>query len=83
MSPYSLIYPNMVLKFYNTLTRKNEVVKLIKDVEVPLEVKKLADERLLAKKNKDFKKADQLRDKIKVAGFSINDIVDGYEINKL
>jgi cysteinyl-tRNA synthetase len=83
MSPYSLIYPNMVLKFYNTLTRKNEVVKLIKDVEVPLEVKKLADERLLAKKNKDIKKADQLRDKIKVAGFSINDIVDGYEINKL
>jgi cysteinyl-tRNA synthetase len=36
-----------------------------------------------AKKSKDFKKADELREKIKSLGFSINDTKDGFELMKV
>jgi cysteinyl-tRNA synthetase len=49
---------------------------------VPEEVKKLAEERWNAKKGKDFKKADELRQKVLKMGFVINDKTDGFEIRK-
>lgn len=52
-------------------------------ISVPAEIKKLAEERLAAKKSKDFKKADELREKIKAKGYSVNDTKDGWEIVKL
>jgi len=52
-------------------------------VSVPSEVKKLAEERLSAKKKKDFKLADELREKINKLGFAVNDNADGYEIKNL
>ncbi|HPD81877.1 MAG TPA: cysteine--tRNA ligase [Candidatus Pacearchaeota archaeon] len=51
-------------------------------VEIPVEVEKLAKEREKARKNKDWKKSDELRDKINKLGFIINDKIDGYEIKK-
>ena len=51
-------------------------------IEVPEEVKKLAEERMKAKKLKDFKHADEIREKIKKLGFLINDTLDGYEVKK-
>jgi cysteinyl-tRNA synthetase len=50
--------------------------------EVPAEIKKLAEERLVAKKKKDFKLADKLREKINKLGFVINDTANGYELKK-
>lgn len=52
-------------------------------IKVPIEVKKLAEERLEAKKKKDWKLADELRAKINKLGFAVNDTADGYEIRKL
>jgi cysteinyl-tRNA synthetase len=52
-------------------------------IDIPEEVKKLAQERLLAKKNKDFKKSDELRLQIKNLGFIINDTPGGYEMKKV
>lgn len=45
---------------------------------IPEEVKKLAEERLQARNNKDWAKSDELRDKIKDLGFEINDTEGGY-----
>ena len=47
------------------------------------EVEKLADQRYQAKKNKDFKNADALRDKITEIGYEILDTADGYKLRKL
>ena len=51
-------------------------------IKIPEEVKKLVDEREQARKDKDWKKADQLRDKINKLGFIINDTKDGASIEK-
>ena len=52
-------------------------------VKIPKEIKALAEERLVARKEKDWKKSDELRDKINAAGFAINDESDGtYKLNK-
>jgi cysteinyl-tRNA synthetase len=52
-------------------------------IEIPKEIKSLAEERLSAKKNKDFKKSDELREKLKSAGWNIKDSKDGYELEKI
>jgi len=46
---------------------------LEEEIEIPAEVKKLADEREEARLNKDFSKADDLREKIHELGFEIED----------
>lgn len=47
---------------------------LVKDeVEIPKEVQELINERNVARENKDWKKSDEIRDKIKKLGFNIKD----------
>lgn len=43
------------------------------DKEIPEEIKRLIVEREIARKNKDFKKADEIRDMIKTKGYDVND----------
>lgn len=50
--------------------------------EIPSEVKKLASERWKAKKEKEWKTADELRAKIDELGFKVKDSPEGYEIEK-
>jgi cysteinyl-tRNA synthetase len=50
--------------------------------QVKVSVKKIAKERLEARKNKDFKKADELRKKIEKMGFEIEDLGEKYKIKK-
>lgn len=52
-------------------------------VEIPNSVKKLVEEREKARKEKNFKLADELREKIKKAGFSVDDTDDGARVRKL
>ena len=47
---------------------------------IPEEIKKLAEEREQARKNKEWKIADKLRDKINDLGFNISDKPEGYLI---
>lgn len=51
-------------------------------IEIPSEVKKLAEQRWTAKRVKNFKLADELRQKISNLGFMVNDTKDGWEIKK-
>lgn len=60
----------------NLVALKNE------SVEIPPEVIDLAEQRVAAKKMKDFALCDILRDKISELGFEIMDTKDGYEIKK-
>ncbi len=52
------------------------------EIEIPTEVIALAEERLKARKAKDFKTADALREKIMQMGFIVIDTKDGYLIKK-
>lgn len=53
----------------------------VEKIKIPEEIKKLVEERENARKKKDFKKADELRDKIKKKGFIVED-VDGKSVVK-
>jgi len=51
--------------------------------EIPEEIKTLAEQRLQAKKDKNFALSDELRNKIKELGYEIKDNKDGYEVKKI
>ena len=52
------------------------------DVKIPKEVLKLVKERETARKKKDWKKADELRDEIKEKGFVVDDTGEGSKVWK-
>lgn len=52
------------------------------EADIPADVKKLADDRLDAKRAKNYALADELRAKIEDLGYEIQDRKDGYEIIK-
>ena len=51
--------------------------------EIPEEVKKLLEEREQARQKKDFKKSDELRDKINSLGYEVKDTESGQKINRI
>ena len=51
-------------------------------INIPDEIKELVDEREKARKNKDWKKADELRNIIAKKGWSLNDTAEGPVIHK-
>ena len=51
-------------------------------VEIPEEIKKLAEEREKARLAQDFQKSDELRKKIADMGYGIKDTDEGYKISK-
>jgi len=53
-----------------------------KKSEVPEEVLHLVEERTKAKEKKDFKRADEIRKKIKEMGFELVDKKDGVEVKE-
>jgi cysteinyl-tRNA synthetase len=51
--------------------------------EAPKKVVQLAEERELARKDKDWKTADELREKIKQLGYTVADDKEGYKLSKV
>ncbi len=49
-------------------------------IELPEEILKIVEERKLARENKDWKKSDELRDKLSNLGYTVKDTKDGMEI---
>ncbi|HMS63810.1 MAG TPA: cysteine--tRNA ligase [Ignavibacteria bacterium] len=64
------------LNFNNIEKEKNEI-------EIPEDVLMLIEKRKDAKKNRDFKSADEIRNEIREKGFDILDTKSGVEIKKL
>jgi cysteinyl-tRNA synthetase len=54
-----------------------------KEVTVPLDILALAEARAAAKKSKDFKRADAIRDELKAKGWVIEDTPKGPKLKKL
>jgi len=52
------------------------------DVELPQEVKQLAEARVQARLAKDFRKSDELRDKLNALGWEARDTKDGQKITR-
>ena len=61
------------------LNLKNEILREKTKIEANEAIYELLKERKLARKNKDWKKSDEIRDKIQSLGFEIKDI-DGEQI---
>ena len=55
----------------------------LKEDTIPEEVKKLVEEREEARKNKNFKKSDELRKKINSLGYEIKDTDGGQKVSKI
>ena len=51
-------------------------------IEVPSEIEAIAQERLVARQNKDWAKSDELRDLLAQKGYEIKDSKDGYTLTK-
>ena len=50
--------------------------------EIPAEVVAVAEERLQARREKNWAKSDELRDKLKQLGYAVKDSKDGYTLEK-
>jgi len=82
----SLALSEYAAETLTTFEKMNKVFGLKlpeKEMKIPENVKRLADKRQEARKNKDFQKADELRKEIEKMGYTIEDLGDGYKIKKL
>lgn len=81
LEPKSNDLYNLVLKFDKALGLKlDEAFVIKKENSIPQEVQAIAEERWIAKKAKNWAKADELRNKLINMGYTIKDSKDGYEI---
>jgi cysteinyl-tRNA synthetase len=55
----------------------------LKEEKIPEKIKKLAEEREQARQNKNFKKSDELREKVNSLGYEIKDTNEGQKISKI
>lgn len=72
----------LLLQFDRILGLDLKRIKPPRKEKIPAEIIKLAEERLQARRQKDWKKADELRRKIQEQGYIIGDTSAGYEITK-
>lgn len=75
-------------KCLNLLTELTDVLGLLQDKEevggeVDEELQKLIDERQAARKAKDFKRADEIRDMLKAQGIILEDTPQGVKITRV
>ncbi len=65
---------NAVCSVLGILTREKD--------DLPAEIRRMAEERAEARKNKDWKRSDELRDAIRAAGYILEDTKQGQKIRK-
>jgi len=72
---------------YETIKKMDEVFGLDllkkKEIKISSDVQKLVDEREKYRREKNWKKADELREKIKRKGFLVDDIGEGGRVKKI
>ena len=68
----------------NTLTSLCDVLGLMmkKGGELPADIQALADSRAQARKDRDWKKSDELRDQLKSLGYIVEDTKEGQKVRK-
>ena len=72
---------------YSTIKKMDEVLGLKlfekENLKIPTEIKKLSEERQNYRKEKNWQKADELREKLKSLGWNIKDKKEGYELERI
>lgn len=73
---------NNVIDLYKKFDKIFSVIDFDKEdkEELPEDVAKLANERVEARKNKDYQKSDEIRDALKEMGWIVEDSADGQSI---
>ena len=66
------------------LTELCDVLGLLmkKASDLPADIQALADARVQARKDKDWKKSDELRDQLKALGYTVEDTKEGQKVRK-
>ena len=76
---------NQIKKTYSLLglfTKHYSEVLKEDAVEIPEDIKAIAEERFLARQNKDWAKSDELRAVLSDKGYDVKDAKDGYTLTK-
>jgi len=58
----------------------DSILDILKDQSIPTEIQRLAQKRDEARKNKDFKESDKIREELLNKGYEIRDKQEGYII---
>ena len=72
-----------LLDWWNRINRTLAVEPDADADAVPAEVQRLLDERAAARKEKDFRRSDELRDAIAAHGWAVKDTKDGQKVTRL
>ena len=62
------------------LSLNSEICKKGKNEKIPIEIQNILDDRENARKSKDFKKSDELRNKLLNLGYEVKDTAEGQKI---
>ena len=74
------------VKILSFLEKCNQVLVFLpleKEAEIPQEIQQAAEKRMQARKDKNFKLADELRDFISSKGYHLEDTPQGIRVKKL
>ena len=77
----SKAYAKAALDIFNELTGVLGIIKS-KEISIDEDVEALVEERQQARKNKDFARADEIRDELKARGYTLKDTPQGVQIIK-
>ncbi|MFA5340495.1 MAG: cysteine--tRNA ligase [Clostridia bacterium] len=72
----------LLMDFDKILALNLDKKRIDAEEDLPDDIKNLAEQRIDARKNKNWKMSDELRDEIKRLGYSINDTPNGQVIKK-
>ena len=76
-------FAELLDKFDSVLGIKISEKPAEEKVEIPSEILQIAEERILARKNKDWAKSDELRNLIIQKGYEVKDTKNGQKIEKI
>jgi cysteinyl-tRNA synthetase len=72
-----------IISFMKEINKVLGVIEFKKEEKIPADIKKLIDEREKARADKDWSKADKIRDELKSKGILLDDTSDGVRIKRV
>ena len=76
---------SVIVKAYETLSSITDVLGLLMqkaEIKLPDEIQALVDARVLARKNKDWKKSDEIRAELQQKGYIVEDTAQGQSVRR-
>ncbi len=72
-------------KVYDLMFKFDKVLGILEEKEekISKDIKKLVEEREKARKNKDYKRADKIRDELRKKGFIVEDTKEGPRLKRI